>query len=311
MDRRGLLKSALSVTAVGSALGATQSQAVQLKTVSAAPPSRQKHYITTRDGQHLFYKDWGKGAPVVFLAAWALPSDMWDYQMVPLSEQQFRCVAYDRRGHGRSSHDGEGYDYDTLADDLAAVLDTLDLRGVTLVGMSMSGGEMVRYLTRHGADRVARLAFVATDATPCRMQTADNPTGIPADRGEYFRRSVLLRDYPKWLEDNRPPFFIPETSPQMQEWVRTMMLGNSMKAVIECNRALTSTDFRNELPSIKVPTLLIHGDKDVSAPIDLTARPTARLIPGAHLTVYEGAPHGLFLTHMNRLTSDLLAFGRS
>src|SRR5262249_17999214 len=295
MNRRDILKSAVSLAGASAVLGAAR--------VDASP-------IRTRDRQTLFYKDWGSGAPVVFLAAWALPSDMWDYQMVPLSQQGLRCIAYDRRGHGRSSQPGGGYDYDTLADDLASVLDALDLRGVTLVGMSMATGEMVRYLTRHGARRVARLVFVATAATPFRLQTADNPTGIPAEGFASFRRQVLLRDYPKWLEDNRAPFFTPETSPQMQEWIRSLMLSTSLNAIVECSRSMTSTDFRPELPTIRVPTLVVHGDKDVSAPLDVTGRPTAKLIPNAQLRVYEGAPHGLFLTHMARLNSDLLAFAR-
>ena len=311
MDRREVFKSAVSVAAAAGVFGSTRSQASgrpggQLPRAEAGPDVR------TRDGQRLFYKDWGSGAPIVFLAGWALPSDMWDYQMVPLSEQGLRCVAYDRRGHGRSSRPGTGYDYDTLADDLASVLDAMDLRGVTLVGMSMAGGEMVRYMTRHGASRrIARLVFVGTSATPFLTQTMDNPGGIPAERLESFRRNVLLHDYPTWLEDNRQPFFVPETSPQMQEWIRSLMLDNSMKALVECSRAMTSTDFRAELPKIAVPTLVIHGDKDISAPIDRTGRPTAKLIPGAELKVYEGAPHGLFLTHMTRLTNDLLAFAKS
>ena len=311
MDRRDVLRSAVSVATAG-VFASTASQASESLGRQLGPRAESGPYVRTRDGQSLFYKDWGAGAPIVFLGAWALPSDMWDYQMVPLSEQGLRCVAYDRRGHGRSSHPGAGYDYDTLADDLAAVLDTLDLRQVTLVGISMAGGEMVRYMTRHGAaHRIARLVFVATSATPFLTQTVDNPAGIPAERFERFRQNVLLRDYPKWLEDNRQPFFVPETSAQMQEWIRSLMLGNSMKALIESNRASTSTDFRSELPKITVPTLLIHGDKDVSAPLDRTGRPTAKLIPGAQLKVYEGAPHGLFLTHMSRLTSDLLAFAKS
>jgi non-heme chloroperoxidase len=153
--------------------------------------------------------------------------------------------------------------------------------------------------------------FVATDATPIRQPTADNPSGIPAERAEFFRRQLLLRDYPNWMEKNRQPFFVPETSRQMQEWVRGLMLSTSMKAVVECNRSLTTADFRAELPQVAVPTLLIHGDKDVSAPLELTGRQTAKLIPGARLEVYEGAPHGLFLTHMERLTRDLLAFAKS
>ena len=307
MNRRDILKSAATVAASG-VLGASPTYASPAQRESEAERNRPGPYLRTRDGQSLWYKDWGSGRPVVFLAAWGLPSDMWDYQMVPLSSQGLRCVAYDRRGHGRSSRPGVGYDYDTLADDLAALIDTLDLRGVTLVGMSMAGGELVRYVTRHGSSRVARLIFVATDATPFRTQTPDNPSGIPGERFESFRRHALLRDYPKWLEDNREPFFVPETSRPMQEWVRGLMLGTSMKALVECSRSMSATDFRAELPTIGVPALLIHGDRDVSAPLEVTGRPTAKLIPGAHLKIYEGAPHGLFLTHMERLNADILEF---
>src|SRR5215470_2147274 len=186
MNRRHILKSTVGIAGAALTACAPASDALQ---ATRSPVSRPRGpYVETRDGQQLFYKDWGSGAPVVFLAAWALPSEMWDYQMVPLSEQGLRCVAYDRRGHGRSSHAGGGYDYDTLADDLAMVLDALDLRDVTLVGMSMAGGEMVRYLTRHGAGRIARLVFIATAATPFPTQTADNPQGIPAERFEHLRR---------------------------------------------------------------------------------------------------------------------------
>jgi non-heme chloroperoxidase len=311
MEKRHILKSAVGVAGTALTACTSRSEDSQTRPSRVPEPGRLGSYVETRDGQQLFYKDWGTGAPVVFLAAWALPSEMWDYQMVPMSEQGLRCIAYDRRGHGRSSQPGTGYDYDTLADDLAAVLDALDLRGVTLVGMSMAGGEMVRYLTRHGQGRIARVVFVATGATPILVQTADNPSGIPAEQAEFFRRQLLLKDYPNWMEENRQPFFVPETSRQMQEWVRGMALRTSMKTLVECNRSMTSADFRAELPSIAVPTLLIHGDKDVSAPLEATGRPTAELIPGARLEIYEGAPHGLFVTHMDRLTRDLLAFAKS
>src|SRR5262245_41891103 len=175
----------------------------------------------------------------------------------------------------------------------------------------MAAGEVVRYVTWHGRRRIARLVLVTTAATPFHMQTAGNPAGIPLDRSDAFRRRVLLRDYPNWIEENRQPFFVPETSRQMQEWVRGMMLRTSLKAIVECHRSATTTDFRGELRRVTVPTLLIHGDRDVSAPIDVTGRPTAALIPGARLDVYEGAPHGLFLTHMERLTNDLRAFASS
>jgi pimeloyl-ACP methyl ester carboxylesterase len=307
MHRRHLLRAAVAAVA-GTAVAPSRAASPQSR--PAAPLGRHGHYVRTRDGESLFFKDWGGGDPVVFLAGWGLPSDMWDYQMVPLSEAGLRCLAYDRRGHGRSSQPGGGYEYDTLADDLATVLETLDLRRVTLVGMSMAGGEIVRYLTRHGSTRIARVMFVGTAATPFVARTADNPNGIPPERLESFRKHVLLRDYPKWLEDNRQPFFVPETSTQLQEWIRMLMLGNSMKALIECHRAMTSTDFRAELPKLVVPTLVVHGDRDVSAPLQLTGDPTARMIPGARLKVYEDAPHGLFLTHMERLTADIRRFAR-
>ena len=267
-------------------------------------------FIETRDGEQLFYRDWGTGRPIVFAAAWALSSAMWDYQMTALVEQGFRCVAYDRRGHGRSSQPGRGYDFDTLADDLAAVLDTLDLREVTLVGMSMAGGELTRYLTRHGSARVARAVYVATAATPFRLQAADNPDGIPPAMLEAFVTHQLLRDYPQWIEDNRAPFFLPETPRPIQEWVRGLMLPHSLKALADCTRAMATTDFRGELPAIAIPALVIHGTCDASAPIEVTGRPTAALLPNARLEVYDGAPHGLFVTHQARLTEDLLAFAR-
>ena len=303
-----MLKSAGRAAFVAAVAGPSAAEGAPTQRTASPPLAKGDLRVRTRDGQELAVQDWGPVPTSCFSGAWALPSDMWAYQMVPLSEKGFRTVAYDRRGHGRSSRPGTGYDFDTLADDLAAVLDTLDLRDVTLVGMSMAGGEMVRYVTRHGADRIARLVFVSTAATPFLTQTPDNPAGIPADRFELFRQQMLLRDYPKWLEDNRPAFFLPDTSPQMQEWVRTMMLGASLKALVACNRSLTSTDFRGELPHIDRPALVIHGDRDASAPLDLTGRPTARLLPKAQLTVYEGAPHGLFVTHRDRLTADVLAF---
>jgi pimeloyl-ACP methyl ester carboxylesterase len=229
--------------------------------------------------------------------------------MIALSEQGFRCLAFDRRGHGRSSDPGRGYDFDTLADELAAVLDVLDLRGVMLVGHSMGPGEIVRYLTRHGSDRVARIALLGT-ITPLLHRTVDNPDGTDAAYFETFRRDELMRDFPKWIEDTLPPFVTSQTTPQMSDWVRGMALGASGKALLDCNRAITTADFRDELPKITVPTLVIHGDQDVTCPIDPTARRTAELVTGAKLKVYEGAPHGLFVTHIDRLNQNLLDFAR-
>lgn len=263
-------------------------------------------FIRTADGVDLFYRDWGEGAPVVFVASWSLPSDMWNYQMLALSEQGFHCVGFDPRGHGRSSDPGRGFDYDTLSGDLAAVLEVLDLHDVTLVGHSMGSAVIVRYLTRHGSDRVARLALLGT-TTPLLLKTADNLDGIDASYFEAFRRDELMRDFPKWTEDIILTF-MPNTTPQMQDWLRGLSLQASAKAMLDTNRAITTEDFREELPEITVPTLMIHGDEDVTCPIDITVRLTAELVPDAKLKVYEGAPHGIFVTHIERLNADLLDF---
>lgn len=266
-------------------------------------------FVPGADGTPLFCRDWGGGEPVVFLASWSLPSDSWAYQMLALSETGFRCVAFDRRGHGRSADPGRGYDFDVLADDLAAVLERLDLRGATLVGFSMGPGEIVRYLTRHGPGRVARIVLVGT-TTPMLARSPDNPGGIDPALFEAFRERELKRDFPAWIDANMEPFVTPETSPGARNWVRGMALQASLKALLDCHRAITAADFRAELPAVRVPTLVVHGDRDATSPLDLTARPTAALIPGARLAVYEGAPHGLFLTHADRLNADLLAFAR-
>ncbi len=257
----------------------------------------------------LFYKDWGVGKPVLFIASALVNSDIWQYQMNYLSNQDVRCLAYDRRGHGRSSQPGSGYDFDTLADDLAALINQLDLRDLTLVGHSMGAGEIVRYLSRYGTDRVERVVFIAP-TTPFLLKTSDNPNGTDRSLFEEVR-STLSKDFPKWLADNARPFVVPETSPEMLQWVTTLAQQCSLKAVLDCNVSVTETDFRAELHKVAVPTLIIHGDTDVSAPIDLTGRETARLIPGCQFKLYEGAPHGLILTHMDRLNTDLLAFIRS
>jgi non-heme chloroperoxidase len=263
-------------------------------------------FIETGDRTNLCYKDWGTGKPVVFIHGSPLNSSMWEYQITYLVSRGVRCVAYDRRGHGRSSHTWHGYDYDTLADDLAAVVDQLDLREVTLVGYSMGAGEVVRYLSRHGADRITRAVLLAA-TVPFILKTVDNPDGVEKSALDQVR-AAQSKDFPKWLGDNLRPFFLPDTSPEMMHWVSTLCLQTSLKAVMDCNRAATETDFRREMSSITVPTLIIHGDADASAPIELTGRKSTRLIPGSQLRVYEGAPHGLFITHMDRLNKDLLAF---
>lgn len=303
MNRRHVLQSAAS-TVIGAHITAAHSAEAAEASGEAAP---HRDFVDRPDGTRLAFTDWGDGKPVVFVHAWALPSPMWDYQQGPLAERGLRCIAYDRRGHGRSSVPRSGYDCDTLADDLAAVLTALDLHDVTLVSHSFGSGEIVRYLTRHGAGRIARLALIAPAATPFVMKTADNPNGIPADALEAFRKTIQ-HDFPGWLESGKKAFFVADTSPSLQDWVKQLMLTTPLRVAVECSRVMTSTDFRDELRRIAVPTLVIHGDKDASAPIDLTGRPTAALIPNAQFKLYEGAPHGLFVTHKDRLNADLVSF---
>lgn len=274
-----------------------------------APTLDAAGHVDTRDGVALFHRDWGgrDAAPVVFLASWSLASDSWAYQMMACRAAGLRPVAYDRRGHGRSADPGRGYDFDTLADDLADVLEALDVRGATLVTFSAGAGEAVRYLTRHGAARVSRLALVAP-TTPLMARTDDNPDGIDTVVFDAFARDEMLRDFPRWVEDNARAFAGPEVSEPMLAWVKSMALRPSLLALAEFHRTLTRADFRSELPRLDLPVLVVQGDRDATCPLDLTGRRTAALVPGARLLVYEGAPHGLFVSHAERLGADLLAF---
>lgn len=261
--------------------------------------------MTTRDGVRLLVRDTGEGLPIVFLAGWCLPSDMWSHQTAALSTQGLRCVSYDRRGHGRSDDPGRGYDHDTLADDLFDVLAALDLRDVTLVAHSMAAGEIVRYVTRHAEARVARLLFLAPASTPCLTAS------LPPALFESMRRDQLLKDFPGWIADNARPFVVPETSAPMMAWLQSLMLQTPLSVALECHRMFTAADFRPELPRITRPSLVIHGTRDASAPLELTGRPTAQMIPGARLSIYDGAPHGLFVTHAERLNAEIADFARS
>jgi len=308
MTRRDVLKSVgIAMAGAGVAAAAADPVSADAGRDSRRSPSKgSKPCIETSDGATLFCKDWGTGKSVVFIASWGLNSDMWQYQMVPMVNRGMRCVAYDRRGHGRSSQPGGGYDYDTLADDLAAVMDQLNLDRATLIGHSMAGGEIVRYLTRHGSRRVSRIVLLAP-TTPFILKTADNPAGVPEALINQARQQWCI-DFPKWTVDNAHPFWVPETSQAMMDWGNSMMWRTSLKALLDCNYAMVHTDFRPELPKVTLPTLIVHGNKDASAPLEITGRRTAELIPGSVLKVYEGAPHGLMFTHMDHLNRDLIEF---
>jgi non-heme chloroperoxidase len=267
-------------------------------------------YIQTPDGASLFYRDWGTGRPLLFLSGWTLNSSMWAYQMQPFSEQGSRCIAYDRRAHGRSSDPGRGYDFDQLADDLSCVIETLRLDRIVLVTHSFASGEVVRYLSRHGSGRVAGIVFIAPAAIPFLLKTDDNPGGIDGALFEQLR-AALMEDFPGWAESGAEAYFAGAASRGMIDATIGMMNLTSHQAMLALSRIQTATDFRSELVRIMTPTLFIHGDHDASAPAQLTSIPAAKLIPGAQLIMYEGAPHGLYFTHKNKLNMDIDGFVRS
>ena len=270
---------------------------------SAAPVTS----VRTRDGVDLFVRDWGEGRPIVFLSGWTLASDTWAYQMAPLSRRGFRCIAYDRRAHGRSADPGRGFDFDTLADDLADVLAALDVHDACVVAHSFASGEIVRHLSRHGGERVSRVLLLAPAAIPFLRRTPENPLGLP-DEMIAAHLAALEDDFPSWIEANAAPYYGPDASRAVIDWTARTMTQASLLATVELARIQLNTDFHPELARIRVPVLVIHGDADASAPIDLTGRPAAAMIPGARLVVYEGAPHGLYFTHRHRLNEDIAAF---
>jgi non-heme chloroperoxidase len=300
MNRRDIFISAMAAGAAG---------AVATPRPAAAAGPKAPPVIRARDGTVLAHRDWGEGRAIVFLSAWSFSADAWQYQMSPLSQQGFRCVTFDRRGHGRTADPGRGYDFDTLADDVDAVMEALDLRDVTLVGYSMGSGEAVRYLARHGRrGRVVRLLLLAP-ITPFLARTADNPEGIDPAVFEQNRANTL-KDFPAALEAGFPTFMDAGASEPMKAWVKSIMLGQSLNALAACNKAFTTTDFRADCRAVAIPTLIIHGDADRSALPALTARRTAAIMPKAELRMYPGAPHGLVFTHTERLNADIAAFAR-
>jgi pimeloyl-ACP methyl ester carboxylesterase len=303
MQRRELLKGlafATSLAATPRVLDAAH---------AAATPQRENKAMSTikaADGTELFVKDWSRGRPLLFVHSWAVTNDVWQYQHAHFAGSGYRVVAFDRRGHGRSGQPGGGYDFDTLADDLARVVAARDLDGVTLIGHSVGCCEIVRYLARHGSARIARIVLVAP-TTPFLLKTANNPEGVEGNVFEGLRAG-WKKDFPKWLRDNARAFFVPETSQAMVDWGVTMMSLTPVHVAIACNKAMVETDFRPDCKAVSVPTLVVHGTADASAPLPMTGKRTAALIPDARFNIYEGAPHGLMFTHMDRLHSDIADF---
>jgi non-heme chloroperoxidase len=302
MLRRNVLLSAIATGALGTAVDTAGAASV----APSATDTRRGAKIRTRDGVELFHRDSGAGRPVLFVHSWGVTSAIWGYQEAFLGDHRLRCITFDRRGHGRSDAPSGGYDMDTLADDVDSVIVGLDLHDVVLVGHSMGAGEILRYLARHGSSRVAKIALLAP-TTPFVLKTADNAHGAPP---EYFdkTRAAWAADYPKWLEDGKHAAFTPETSPDMMDWFKSVMLSVHIPTAIACNRAFVETDLRPDLAKVDRPVLILQGDNDQSAPLEITGRLTAAGIKGAVLKVYPGAPHLLFLTHMAQVNRDLLEF---
>ncbi|KQW45308.1 MULTISPECIES: alpha/beta fold hydrolase [unclassified Roseateles] len=270
------------------------------------------HYFTARDGARIFYKDWGSGQPVVFSHGWPLNSDSWESQMMFLARHDFRTIAHDRRGHGRSTQTWDGNDMNAYADDLASLLEVLDLRNVVLVGFSTGGGEVVRYIGRHGTRRVAKLVLVGA-VPPLMLRTPENLGGQPLTVFDSLRKAELDNRSQLYADIAAGPFFGfnrpgATPSPALIDRFVAQGLQASHRSTYECIAAFSETDFHVDLQQVSVPTLLVHGDDDQIVPLHASAKMAAAVLRCSTLKVYEGAPHGLPDTHKDRLNADLLEF---
>ena len=268
-------------------------------------------YVKTKDSTDIYVKDWGAGRPVVLIHGWPLNADSWDDHAYALANAGYRVIAYDRRGFGRSGQPWDGYDYDTLSDDLSDVLAATGARDATIVGFSMGGGEVARYMSRHSGSGVVQAGLIGS-IVPLVIQTDDNPDGVPAAMIESIKEGIA-KDRPNFLANFVQSFYGVGwiTSPVSQEtldWALMMALQAGLKPTLACVDAFSKTDFRSELSAFRVPTLIVHGTGDKTVPIDPTSRAAADGIAGSKLIEYDGAPHGLTVTEKDRLIRDLLAF---
>jgi non-heme chloroperoxidase len=276
--------------------------------------NRTVNTITSKDGTQIFYKDWGRGPVVTFSHGWPLNSDAWDGQMLYLAQQGFRVIAHDRRGHGRSEQASSNNDMNGYADDLAAVIETLDVKNVTMVGHSTGGGEVVRYIARHGTKRVAKAVLIGA-VPPILLKTSANPDGLPIEVFDGLR-AALTKDRSQFYKEFAVPFFganrdgAPVSQGTLDQfWLWSMQVG--LKNSYECIKAFSETDFTEDLKKIDVPTLLMHGEEDQIVPVHISARKSERLIKNVKAIYYPGAPHGLTVTHQDRVNADLVAFLRA
>ncbi len=270
-------------------------------------------FIATPDGTQIFYNDWGHGRPIVLIHGWPLNSDMWEYQAQFLAANGHRVITYDRRGFGRSSQPWSGYDYDTLASDLNALLEQLRIQDAVVVGFSMGGGELARYLTRHDKMRVGR-AVLLSAVTPFLLKTPDHESGVDPNVFDQMI-SGLLADRPHFLANFGKSFFGAgllnfSISSEVLQWALGMALQGSARATVECVRSFSQTDFRADMASFTMPTLVLHGNADQTVPIDVSGRAAAEMIPNAEFREYAGAPHATFFVEKDRVSQDILNFAR-
>ncbi|MDR3431577.1 MAG: alpha/beta hydrolase [Rouxiella aceris] len=266
--------------------------------------------FTSQDGTQIYYKDWGTGKPILFSHGWPLDADMWDSQMKFLAEHGYRAIAFDRRGFGRSDQPWQGYDYDTFAEDLHGLITHLDLNEITLVGFSMGGGDVSRYISRYGTERVSGLVLLGA-VTPIFFKTDDHPLGVEKSVIDGIKDG-LRKDRAQFISDFTTPFYGTNQGITVSAGVLTQTLNiallASLKATIDCVTAFSETDFRDDMAKIDVPTLVIHGTRDQVVPFEATSKLAASMIANAELKTYEGAPHGFAQTHQQQLNNDLLAF---
>jgi non-heme chloroperoxidase len=271
-------------------------------------------FVETNDGTQIYFKDWGTGQPIVFSHGWPLSADAWDAQMVFFASRGYRCIAHDRRGHGRSSQPWDGNEMNTYADDLATLTEALDLKEAIHVGHSTGGGEVARYLGRHGTSRVAKAVLIGA-VPPLMLKTAANPGGLPIEAFDQIRAGVTA-DRSQFFKDLTVPFYgYNRAGAKISEgvrdsfWLQGMMCGH--KGALDCIKAFSETDFTEDLKKIDVPTLIMHGDDDQIVPIGASAMLSSKLVKGATLKVYPGLPHGMCTTHADVVNRDLLAFFQS